>query len=76
MNEQRLDAAQVVADVARNYLLTPPRGNDPVVRHLAPDELNAVFDSVIPIELHAEAAAHSTDELRAAAELVIEYSTR
>ena len=35
-----------------------------------------MFDSVIPIELYAEAAAHSTDELRAAAELMIEYSVQ
>ena len=76
MSEQRFDAAQVVADVARSYLLTPPRGDDAVVRHLAPDQLTAAFDPVIPIELDAEVAAHTADELRAAAELVVEYSVQ
>ncbi len=63
-----------LAELAVDYVLSPPRGHDPVVDYASPDELLAAFAQSLPIGLDDSAPAATPEALLDAAELVIRHS--
>ncbi|MFT7474942.1 MAG: glutamate decarboxylase [Verrucomicrobiales bacterium] len=68
--------AEAVASVALDYLRNAPTGDDPVLNFMSPTDLLEVFAEVVPIALTSDVRARSTEEIRAAAELVVKHSVR
>ena len=69
-----VNQAAAIAEVAREYLLDPPRTDDPVVELATPDELLQAFAEVAPLTLPDDVRAVGATVLAQAAELVVKYS--
>ncbi len=70
------DLVFAIAERAKQYLLDPPSGEDPVVDLASPDELIAAFDSTVGLALAADGSEpnHDNAELLAAIDLVVRHS--
>jgi len=76
VNDAASHGAERIAALALDYVLQPPSGDDPVIRHASPDSLVDEFASVVGIEIDADQQPVGADALVAAAELTLERSMR
>lgn len=65
-----------IAELALNYLLDPPAGDEPVIRHASPDTLIDEFASVVGLGIDDDQRAIAGDDLVDAMRLTLDRSMR
>lgn len=71
------DVAAVVDGIiqrASEYVIDPPGGSDPVIKHASPSDLAQIFATTVGLGLGDDAAAHNSTAVMSAVQQIIDYS--